>query len=132
MVIATSLVFSLRSCRLSNTISKAIQKSSSPPAMRKAPMEMPSTPSTLAPNSAKMARMMKAMTELRSATCLRWLRLMPLVSPRKIGTSPGGSIVTSSVVKALINWSALAIVSPERHMKARLFAIVKRGFPFGK
>ncbi len=38
--------------------------------------------------------------------------------PRKIGARPGGSMVTSSVVKALISWSALAIVSPELHMNA--------------
>ena len=108
-VIATSLVFSLRSLRRSKIISKAIQKSSRPPAMRKAPMEMPSNDSTPAPVSANTARMQKAISEPRSATCLRCGRVMPTVSPRKIGARPGGSMVTSRVVMALTRRSIVSI-----------------------
>ncbi|CUX19866.1 hypothetical protein AGR7C_Cc150033 [Agrobacterium deltaense Zutra 3/1] len=112
MVMAISEVFSLRSWRFSKIISKEIQNSSRPPAMRNAPSEMPRRLRMARPKSAKTARMPKAMMEPRSATWLRWSRVMPAVSARKTGARPGGSSVTRSVVSALMSVSLLAILSP--------------------
>ena len=43
LVIATSEIFSFRSCRFSKTISKAMKNSRKPPATRKAGSVMPKT-----------------------------------------------------------------------------------------
>ena len=99
-VIAVSAVCCLRSVRRSNTISKAIQNSSSPPAMRKAGSETPSAFSTTSPATPKKPMMQKAMIEARTATCRRSPADMPRVSDRKIGARPGGSSVTSIVTRA--------------------------------
>lgn len=122
-VIAVSPAFSFRSWRFSKIISKAIQKSSMPPAIRKAPIEMPSRPRMPSPNSAKAARMKKAMSEPRVATWKRCCRLKPTVRLRKIGARPGGSSVTSSVVSALIKRSTSNIRVPFRILP-RLFPVV--------
>ena len=96
-VIAVSAVAALRAVRSSNTISKAIQNSSRPPAMRKAGRLMPIAFSTKSPPKPKNAMMPKAMMQARTATWRCSALFMPRVTERKIGARPGGSMVTSSV-----------------------------------
>ena len=95
----------LRSVRLANTISKAIQNSSRPPAMRKAGKVMPRWRRSQSPMTALPARMAKAMIEARVATCRRSARENPPVSPRNSGTIAIGSMITSKVTKAAVSWS---------------------------
>ena len=57
--------------RTPNTISKAIENSNRPPAMRNAESEMPSVRNSQSPISAAPIRIAPAMTLARSATLLR-------------------------------------------------------------
>ena len=80
LVMATSPIFSLRSCRRSNTISKAMKNSRKPPATRKAGSVMPNTDRIDAPATANTAITRKAMVEARTETWLRSSRFMPRVT----------------------------------------------------
>ena len=99
-VTATSAVCCLRSLRRSNTISKAIQNRSSPPAIRNAGRPTPRSRSSTSPPRPKKARMQNAISAARAATRRRSSAVMPRVTDRKIGASPGGSTVTRSVTSA--------------------------------
>ena len=101
LVMATSEIFSLRSCRRSKIISKAMKNSSRPPATLKAGSVMPNTDRICAPATANSASTAKPMMLARIETWARSSRFMPRVTPRNSGARPGGSIVTRSVTKAL-------------------------------
>jgi hypothetical protein len=101
LVIATSAVFSFRSWRFPKIISKAMKKSSKPPATLKAGKVIPKTDRMAAPARAKSAITPKAISDARIDTWLRSSRFMPPVSARNSGANPGGSIVTRMVRKAL-------------------------------
>ena len=97
---AFSAVSDLRLLRWSNTISKAMAKSSRPPATRKAGTEMPRRFSTVWPLKKKTKRMAPAVSVARTATRRRSAAETPEVSARNMGASPTGSMVTKSVANA--------------------------------
>ena len=95
-----------RSMRSPNTISKAIENSSSPPAMRNAGSEIPSVRSSQSPANAAPNRIAAAISEARNATWRRCCGDSPSVTARKVGASPTGSTTTSSVTSAEIRNSS--------------------------
>ncbi len=100
-VVGTSARPSRLGCRFSNSISSAVRNSSSPPAIRKAGMEMPRKVRIDSPSSAKAMRMPTLMRQARRAMVRRAAAVMPAVMATKMGARPMGSITTKSAVKAV-------------------------------
>ena len=110
---------SRRSVRFSNTISSAMMNSMIPPARRKALKEMPMWLSSGSPSSAKNSRMHQATSAERIAILRRCAAAVPLVSDAKIGAQPGGSTITSRVMKAVVKSSITAVLAePERDRRS--------------
>jgi uncharacterized membrane protein len=86
--------------RTPNSISKAMENSSRPPAMRNAASEMPSVWNSQSPSSAAPTRIAPAIMLARSATLRRALRGSPSVTTRNVGVRPTGSTTTKSVNSA--------------------------------
>ena len=108
----------LRAVRRSNTISKAIQNSSNPPAIRKAGSVIPSNDRIFCPATAKNASASVAINVARQATCRLSAAVIPTVKARNMGAIAGGSTVTSKVTKAFdrnsIRQSCLAALNLAR------------------
>jgi hypothetical protein len=81
-------------------MSSAVRNSSTPPAMRKAGIEMPRKFSTASPATPNSVRMPSATRQARTATLRRSPMPMPCVSATKSGARPTGSMITKSATKA--------------------------------
>jgi hypothetical protein len=79
-------------------MSRASRNSSRPPAMRKAPSEMPSTRKIAVPRAAKAARVMAVAMTARRAVRRRWSGGSDRVIDRNSGTAAGGSTTRNRVV----------------------------------
>ena len=93
---------SRRLVRRSNSISSAVRNSRTPPATRKAGMEMPTKPMTASPNTVNSASRTSATQQARRPMARRSDVGAPCVSAAKSGVSPIGSIITKSVTKAVM------------------------------
>ena len=74
---------------------------------------MPRVLSSGSPSKAKKIRMHQATSVDLTAIMRRWAGSVPLVSEAKIGAQPGGSMITSKVMKAVVNSSITGPAGPE-------------------
>jgi hypothetical protein len=109
-----------RAVRRSNTISNAISSSITPPAVRNAGKPMPSRRSSGSPSSAKPSRITPAISVPLSAIRRRSAAGTPIVSARRSGTRPSGSMTTNSVVNACNAMSSMPTRLPLRRAGVNL------------
>jgi len=83
--------------------------------MRKAGRDMPSADRSSLPATMKMTRTTAAIAQAVTAIFDRSANEAPVVSARKIGIMPIGSIVTNRVARMFTNWSRdmVAVSGPE-------------------
>ena len=72
---------------------------------------MPMNPRSASPKAPKAVRRTAAITTARSAMARRWAAVIPLVRATNRGASPGGSITTKRVTKAVMA-AAISMACP--------------------